>query len=410
MIDLLKVDTLEEAINKLYNQTFGESKLVLDEIIDVKDSLNRVLAEDLVSTINVPGFDRSTVDGYAVKATDTNASSETVPVFLNVVGESQMGEVCNIEIKNGECVYLPTGAMLPKGADACVMIENTENITDKKIAVYEAVGVGKSVIKAYDDVKINDVVLKKGRIINSSDIGLISSIGIKQIKVYKKWNVSIISTGDELISLDEEYRLGKIRDINTNMLSSFAIESGFNVIDSFLIKDEKEELENKIKSSMQKSDLVIISGGSSKGKKDTSSMVIDSVVSSKVLTHGIAIKPGKPTITGFDKSTSTIVIGLPGHPVASVFLFKLLVYNLYKKLHSIDIEDKSVIGTIIENIPASPGRMTIQLVNIDKDFNIKPIFARSGIIHSLSYADGYLIVDKDSEGINKGEKVKVYYL
>ena len=410
MIELLKVDSLEVAINKLYDLTFDEKNFFEVEEVDVSDSLNRVLAEDLISSINVPGFDRSTVDGYAVIASDTNASSETIPVFLNLIGESNMGEVCDIEIKNGECVYVPTGAMLPKNADACVMIENTENITNKKIAVYESVGVGKSVIKATDDTKINDVILKKGKLINSQDIGYILSIGIKKIKVYKKWNVSIISTGDELISIDDEYKIGKIRDINTNMLYSLSIECGFNVLDRCLVKDNEDELKNKVLSCMNNSDIVIISGGSSQGKKDASSNVINSLASSGVLTHGIAIKPGKPTITGYDKVSKTILIGLPGHPVASHFLFKFLIYGLYKKLLNIDYVDKIVYGKITENLPASPGRMTIQLVNIDKDLNVKPIFARSGIIHSLSNADGYLIVDKDSEGINIGEIVKVYYL
>ena len=410
MIDLLKVDSLEVAINKLYNEIYDELKFFETEDIDICDSLNRILAEDLISKINVPGFDRSTVDGYAVIASDTNASSETVPVFLNIIGESIMGEVCDLKINNGECVYVPTGAMLPKNANACVMIENTESITDKKIAIYESVGVGKSVIKANDDTKINDVILKKGRVIKPQDIGYISSIGIKKIKVYKKWNVSIISTGDELISLDEKYSIGKIRDINTNMLYSLSIEYGFNVIGKCLVKDSEEVLKNKVLSYMDTSNIVIISGGSSKGKKDASSNVINSLVSTGVLTHGIAIKPGKPTITGYDNNSKTIVIGLPGHPVASHFLFKFLIYGLYKKLLNINLKENVIYGKITENLPASPGRMTIQLVNIDKDLNVKPIFARSGIIHSLSNADGYLIIDKDSEGINIGEIVKVYYL
>lgn len=410
MIELLKVDSLEEAINKLYNETFEEEKFFETEEINICDALNRVLAEDLVSKINVPGFDRSTVDGYAVIASDTNASSETVPVFLNIIGESIMGEVCDIELHNGECVYVPTGSMLPKNANACVMIENTENITDKKIAIYEAVGVGKSIIKEFDDTKINDIILKKGKIINPQDIGYISSVGINKIKVYKKWNVSIISTGDELISSEDEYKIGKIRDINTNLLTSLSIECGFNVINKCLVKDNEDKLKKEVLSHMGDCEIIIISGGSSKGKKDASSNVIDSLVSTGVLTHGIAIKPGKPTITGYDKKSKTIVIGLPGHPVASAFLFKFLIYGLYKKILNIDLKDKIIYGKITENIPASPGRMTIQLVSIDKDTNIIPIFARSGIIHSLSDADGYLIVDKDSEGINKGDIVKVYYL
>ena len=410
MIDLLKVDSLEEAVKKLYNECVNNKFNIGIEEVPVKDSLNRILAEDILSKIDVPEFNRSTVDGYAVVAKDTEGANDSIPTFLDKVGESFMGEVTDIEIKNGECVYVPTGGMLPKGATACVMIEHTENITDDKIAIYESVAEGKYVIKKGDDIKINEVALKSGHIIKPADMGFLSSIAVDKIKVYKKLNITIISTGDELINENDKNCFGKIRNVNTNLLIGLSYKYNLNVIGTYLLKDDEKLIENTIRDAMKNSDIVVISGGSSKGKKDTSSLVIGRLTSSGVLTHGIAIKPGKPTITAYDKNTNTIVVGLPGHPVASAVLFKLVLIDVIYKLMEVYENEYTCEGTMTENIPASPGRMTFQLVNIDKDYNVTPIYGRSGLIHTLSLADGFIKMEINQEGINRGEKVKAYYL
>ena len=410
MLDLLKVDSLEETIDKLYDECVNNHFSVDIEEIDVKDSLGRVLACDVVSKIFVPEFDRSTVDGYAVIAKDTEGANDSIPTFLNIVGESLMGEACDISISNGECVYVPTGGMLPKGADACVMIEHTENITSKKIAVYDSVASGKSVIKRGDDIIEGMIVLGKGKKITPADMGFLSSVAVSKIKVYKKLRISIISTGDELIGENDKDVFGKIRDVNTNLLIGLSNKYGLSVVNNYLLKDNEELLEKTIKDAMNNSDIVVTSGGSSKGKKDASSIVIDRLTSSKVLTHGIAIKPGKPTITAYDNKTKTIVVGLPGHPVASAVLFKLIVVDTVRKLMGMNEIELVCEGTMTENIPASPGRTTIQLVSMDDKFNITPIYGRSGLIHTLSMADGFIKLELNQEGINKGEKVKMYYL
>ena len=409
MIDLLKVDSLEEAIQKLYNECVNNCFDIDAEDVDVRDSQNRVLAEDIYASVDVPNFDRSVVDGYAVIAKDTEAATDTIPTFLNIVGESFMGKPCDIDIKNGECVYVPTGGMIPLGATACVMVEYTENITDQKIAVYSSVADGKNVIKKGDDISKDTILLKKGKKLTSADIGYLSS-SVDVVKVYKKPSITIISTGDELIDYKDELTLGKIKNTNSNAIINLSRKYGFNVLNSFVLRDDEKLLEDTIKSAMQNSDVVVVSGGSSKGKKDASSIVIDRLTSSKVLTHGIAIKPGKPTITSYDNKTKTIVVGLPGHPTAAYILFKLVVVEVINKLMNVREHDLVCEGTITENIPASPGRKTIQLVNIDENFNVIPIYGRSGLTRILSDADGYIIIDTNQEGINKGDKVKVYYL
>ena len=409
-MELLKVDSLKDAKLKLYNSFIESKKGIKIEERQILDALDFVLAEKVVSSIAVPDFDRSVVDGYAVIASDTQGANDSIPTFLKIVGESKMGEPCEIEIKSGECVYIPTGSMIPKNSNACVMIENTESITDDKVAIYEAVADGKSVVRRGDDIKEGAVVFDAGRKLSSSDIAFLSSIGVYRVKVYKKWDITIISTGDELVDEKSEYRFGKIRDINTNLLSALSIKYGFNIVNKYLLKDDAGILENTLKNAMNDSDVVVISGGSSKGKKDTSSFVIDKVTSSGVLTHGIAVKPGKPTITGYDKDTNTLVVGLPGHPVASAVLFKLIVSDMYDMITNSDRKELVCEGTMSENMPASPGRMTFQLVKLDNNFNITPIFGRSGLIHTLSEADGYIVLDTDQEGIKKGDRIKVYYL
>lgn len=410
MLDLLKVDSLQEAIEKLYNQCISNSFVIDTEEIDVKDSYGRVLAEDIISNVDVPEFDRSAVDGYAVLAKDTEGATESIPTFLKVIGESKMGEVCELSLNSGECVYVPTGAMLPKNANACVMVEYVENITDDKIAVYNSVQEGKNVVKIADDISKSDVVLKKGKIISPADMGFLSSVAVSKIKVYKKLNINIISTGDELVNNDKDYKLGKIRDVNTNLLIGLSQKFNLNVINNYLLKDDEQLLEDTIIKAMKESDIVVVSGGSSKGKKDASSIVIDRLCSSKVLTHGIAIKPGKPTITAYDNNTNTIVVGLPGHPVASAILFRFVVVDIIYKIMNVDMNYYTCEGTITENIAASPGRMTIQLVNVDKDYNVKPIYGKSGLIRTLSQADGFIKLDINQEGLNKGDKVNVYYI
>ena len=410
MLDLLKVDSLQEAIDKLYNQCISNSFVIDTEEIDVKDSYGRVLAEDIISNVDVPEFDRSVVDGYAVLAKDTEGATESIPTFLKVVGESKMGESYDISINSGECVYVPTGGMLPKNANACVMVEYVENITDDKIAVFNSVQEGKNVVKKSDDISKSDVVLRKGKIISPADMGFLSSVAVSKIIVYKKLNITIISTGDELVDNDKDYKLGKIRDVNTNLLIGLSQKYNLNVINNYLLKDDEQLLEDTIIKAMKESDLVVVSGGSSKGKKDASSIVIERLCSSKVLTHGIAIKPGKPTITAYDNNTNTIVVGLPGHPVASAILFRFVVVDIIYKLMNVDINYYTCEGNITENIAASPGRMTIQLVNVDKDYNVKPIYGKSGLIRTLSQADGFIKLDINQEGLNKGDKVNVYYI
>lgn len=411
-MELFKVDKLNESVDKIYNECINSDFAVKKELIKIEEAFGRILAEDIVATEDSPMFDKSVVDGYAVIASDTSGATETIPTFLEIISVGQMGVPETVELVSGQCAYVPTGGMLPKNADAVVMIEHTEVFTEEKISVYSAVASGKNVVKKADDIKKGAILLKRGRKITSGDIGLLASLGISEVNVYKKLDICIISTGDELEShTAKNIPLAKIRDSNSNMLMSECIKYGFKVNSRYLIKDDENELYDVINKEKNKVDIVIVSGGSSKGKKDFTEIAIKNNSTTGILTHGIAIKPGKPTITAYDKINKTILVGLPGHPTACVILFRFLVVKLYEKLTDSNfVNEKSCMGKLTENIPASPGRETIQLTIVDKDYNVTPVIGKSALVKNLSIANSYIIIDIDNEGYNKNDYIKVFYL
>lgn len=409
-MELLKVEKLEVAQKKLFDKCIDSRFCIKEKTVDILDCLNFILSKDVYASIDVPTFRRSTVDGYAVISSDVSGASESVPCFLDIVGESLMGDECTHYLKSGECMYVPTGGMIPEGADAMIMVEWTEKFTDNKLSVYKSIASGNNVVNIGDDNKKGDLLLKKGRKLSPSDMGLLSSNGIKEVDVYDSLNVAIISTGDEVADISSEKKVSQVYDINTYTIFGECKKNKFNVNDKCLIKDDEKILYDTLKSMMQKNDVVVISGGSSKGKKDNTAKVIGDLCSSGVMTHGIAVKPGKPTIIGYDDSTKTIVIGLPGHPVASLLLFRLLVVNLYEKLTGADIYKVKVKGKMCENIVQSPGRTTFQLVTIDEDYNVHLVLGKSGLINTLAKADGYIVINDNVEGVNVGDIVDVYLL
>jgi len=433
-VELLKVDTIEEAVNKLGR--YADQLPLYTEETPHWDALGRILAEDIICRENIPGFRRSTMDGYAVRSLDTGGASDSIPTFLKVKGEVDMGKepLGNAAfVGHGECVYVPTGGMIPEGADAVVMVEYCENFGLDEIAVYTSVSTGNNSVLPGDDVRMDQVVLKRGRRLKPADIGLLSAIGQTAVKVYRPWRLSIFSTGDEIIDPYEIPAPGQVRDVNTFALIAQAKEMGFDVIHYEVVVDDEDVLRNKVESAMQVSDLVFISGGSSQGKKDATAKIIDDLTSTGVLTHGIAVKPGKPTITGFDEVSKTVLVGLPGHPVAAVLLFRIIAGSLWDMALEIMNEHKLryglsslvnqnvVIGKISQNIAASPGRKTFQLVKFIKILwcqtpenseipTVFPILGKSGLIRTMSEADGYIVMDVNDEGINCGELVKVFLL
>lgn len=406
----LQVDTISGARERLL-QEVGDNFLKM-ETVKLSEAYGKCLAEDIYAEENIPDFRRATVDGYAVKASDTQGAGESVPVFLSVVDEISIGKPALREIKNGECAYVPTGGMIPDGADAMVMVEYTELFDKRDAAVYSSVSAGNGVVQIGEDAKKGELLLSRGTVLHSAQTGVLASLGKHTVKVYAPWHITIISTGDELAEVGEEKERCQVYDINTHALYALAKEQGMTVDKAFSVKDEDEKIEQALKDALLCSDIVVISGGSSQGKKDMTADIIDKIAEPGVWTHGLALKPGKPTIVGMDKPSGTLLIGLPGHPVAAIMVFQLLLVWLQKNLRG-EKEAPGVPAVLSSNIPGAAGRAVCQTVKLEKEENgyrAIPVFGKSGLMHTLTQADGYVLVEADKEGICKGETVYVQLL
>jgi molybdopterin molybdotransferase len=411
---LLSVDTIDEAREKIVDRVKSWSlktkTISLDDVCGLSDA--PVLAEDLYAACDIPGFSRSTVDGYAVKAADTAGAGEAIPVFLKQAGSVSMGEPADFSIGPGECAYVPTGAMLPAGADAVVMVEYSE-AAGETIALYEAAAPGTGMAEAGEDIRKGELLLRRGTQIGAQEAGALAAAGKTIVPVFIPLTLSIISTGDELISPERDPCPGQIRDINTYMLKALAKKRAYQVVSIQVICDDQSQLETAVKEAMATCDVVAVSGGSSQGEKDLTAQIINRVANPGVFTHGLAVKPGKPTILGWDEESKTLLAGLPGHPVSAMMIFQILFGSLQDIIFSKTPHNFPVPARISSNIPGSPGRTVLLPVILRLNGNsylAEPVFGKSGMITTMTQADGYIIIDRNKEGLCKEEEVLVYLL
>jgi molybdopterin molybdotransferase len=408
VMKLLRVDTLEEARDKLRGVFAGRAPET--EMVRAADALGRTLAGDVVSGEAVPSFYRSSVDGYAVRSADTAGASESIPAFLEMIGEIPVGTAAGKAIGSGQCMYVPTGGMVPEGADAVVMVEYCEPFDADHVAVYEAVPFGGSVVVPGEDVKEGQLLLARGSVISPAGIGALAAAGIGEVPVYQPWRVSILSTGDELVMPGRRPGPGQVRDINSAALAASAAKAGFQVIRTRLLADDEALLEAAVREAMADSDLVLVSGGSSQGKKDVTCEVLDRVSGGGVFTHGLAIKPGKPTILGFDSESGALLMGLPGHPVAALTVFGLLAFWLWRELTG-QREEWPAMARMRTNLASAPGKLTcvpVRLYRGADGYEAEPVLGKSGLITTMSQADGYVKVEMNREGLKRGEWVEIH--
>ena len=328
-MELLNVKSVNEA-KKILEENFGSYKLEKEKI-SVINAAGRYLAEDVKAADPVPAFNRSTKDGYAVRSIDISGAAETLPAFLRLIGEVPMGSTAELNVKAGEAAYVPTGAMIPEGADAIVMIEYTEMLTDDELAVYRPSSVKENIINKGEDMDEGAVVLKTGKFLRPADLGVMTSVGVTEVTVFRKPTVSVISTGDEIVPADSRPAPGMVRDINTYTISAAAERLGFEVESLHVVSDVEEELEKTLRACHERNDLVLLSGGSSVGKKDYSVTAIAALGSPGIQCHGIAFKPGKPTIIA--NAGGKPVIGLPGHPVSALVVLGIMAGLLIRLMN-----------------------------------------------------------------------------
>ncbi|MDD3168401.1 MAG: molybdopterin-binding protein, partial [Eubacteriales bacterium] len=295
---LLKVDTVKEVKDKLKLYFNAEGVKPPAESVPLRDAVHRYLTEEICSDTDIPQFTRSVVDGFAVIAKDTFGTGENAPVFLEVAGAVEMGKACRIKLESGQAVYVPTGGMLPEGADAVVMVEYTETLDEKTIAVYKAAAPNSGIMNRGDDFKEGQRLFQRGHRITVKDVGMLAAIGKDYVSVYKKPRVSILSTGDEIIDITEIPKQGEVRDINSYTIAAFAEATGARIGLIQKVPDVDHQLRGALEAALAESDIVLLSGGSSAGNKDMTAETIDAMGKPGVITHGIAMKPGKPTIIG----------------------------------------------------------------------------------------------------------------
>lgn len=376
------------------------------ETVLLASAMGRVLAEDIAAGEYVPDFDRSTVDGYAVRARDTFGCTDSIPAILPLQGEVLMGEGAEFELNPESCVAVPTGGAVPKGADSVVMLEYTEDYGDGTIGISRPVAPGENMIFRGDDVYPGKVILRKGRVLSSQDIGALAAIGKAQVPVVKKLTIGVISTGDELVPPEVAPGPGQVRDVNGPMLEAMLAAFGARVIHYGIVPDKEDLLSETVHKAVAECDAVLLSGGSSVGVKDAACRIIESMGS--LLLHGIAIKPGKPTILG--KAGAKPLVGLPGHPVAAYFITKLFVLPLLSKLMGRQQERYTVAAKITENVSANHGRSQYHCCKIERrngELYACPIRGKSGLITTLAGADGYFCIGRDCEGLPQGATIQV---
>ncbi len=382
------------------------------ETVSILNSVNRFLAIDIYANAAVPHFNRSTVDGYAIKTSDVKGACDTLPSSLFIVGEVIMGQPYNKPLSTGEAIYVPTGGVLPQGADAVVMIEDTEVLNKNELFVYKKLAPKENVLFIGEDIKEDTIVLNKGHQIKAQDLGLLTAIGYTDVKVFKKIRFTVISTGDEIIHPNKAPRIGEIRDINTYTISGIIEERNHALVDIHVIKDNEYLLKEVMEKSIEKSDVVVISGGSSVGERDLTTKILNEIETDSVFVHGIAMKPGKPTV--FAKVKDKLVFGLPGQPASAFMVFQTFISHIESVLLG---KEKSLLfyieATLAKNVHSTPGRETYQMVKViekKEGYLAEPIYGKSGTMSLITEADGFIIIPVQKEGIQRNEKVKVYKL
>ena len=400
---MLYVKTPEDVL-ALIKEEF--SPLGQGETVSLSAAMGRILAEDIAAGEYVPNFDRSTVDGFAVRARDTFGCTDAIPAILPLQQTVQMGQGADFSLNAEACVAVPTGGAVPKGADSVVMLEYTEDYGDGTIGISRPVAPGENMIFRGDDVFPGKVILQKGRVLSSADIGALAAIGCVRVPVVKKLTVGVISTGDELVPPEVQPCPGQIRDVNSPMLEAMLTAFGCHVINYGIVIDDEALLTQKVRQAAAECDAVLLSGGSSVGVKDAACRIIESM--GRLLLHGIAIKPGKPTILG--KAGPKPLVGLPGHPVAAYFITKLFVLPLLGRLSGRDMTAFTVTAKVTESISANHGRAQYHCCRLtprDGEVWAEPIRGKSGLITTLAGADGYFCIDRDCEGLPKNAEIQV---
>jgi len=386
---------------------------VATERVAVPDAAGRVLAKDIRAPIDLPHFARSYMDGFAVRASDTASASAERPVRLRITGTVAMGHPAAGRVDAGAAHRIPTGGMLPRGADAVVMVEHTTETPEGEVEVRHAARSGEHVMQRGEDVRRGDLLFQRGRRFRAQDVGALSGAGITRVDVYRRPRVALIATGDEIVPPEQRPKPGQVRNINHHALRAMIAAEGGITVDFGVVPDRQVLIERALGRALRTADLVLISGGSSVGTKDLTPLVIRNAPRSAILVHGIRVKPGKPTLIA--RAAGRPIIGLPGHPVSALVIFEVFAVPLLRMLagepaaRSLEPRRRTL-ARLAAPITSIAGRDDFARVTLEwhgAEPVATPIAGGSAEIFSLVHADGLVRVGRDVTNLAADSTVEV---
>jgi molybdopterin molybdotransferase len=385
--------------------------VVETEDIALGDAAGRVLAEAVCSDVDLPDFRRATMDGYAVQGASTFGASEGNPAYLSLRGRVPMGQRPDFAVGPGEAARIATGGMLPEGADSVIMIEHTEAVDATLVEAYKSVAPGQNMIEVGEDVARGQEILSPGRRIRPQEAGLLAAFGRGRVKVFRRPVVAIVSTGDEVVPVEQAPGPGRIRDINTYTLAGLVASAGGVAMPLGIVRDDPDDLRAKCEVALTRVDMVLVSGGSSVGTRDFTIEVLSGLPATEILVHGISISPGKPTILA--RVGQKPFWGLPGHVVSAMVVFEVVVRPFIEHQAGVgqDLGSRRWLkARLTRNLASAQGRtefVRVRLFEENGELWARPVLGKSGLIHTMVQADGLVRIGLNIEGIEKGSRVGV---
>jgi len=387
---------------------FRPRRRTASETVPLGDALRRVPGEPVIAPHPLPGFARSTVDGYAVRAADTYGVSEGLPGYLTLAGAVLMGTEPTTAVTSGTAVVMPTGGALPPGADAVVMIEYTAETMPGTIEVVRPVAPGEGVVRADEDAKPGDAIIGGGRPLRPQDLGMLAAAGVTSVTVRKKPVVTIFSTGDEVVPADTaELKPGQVRDATATALAALTADAGGEPVYGGIVPDDPGALEKALRDVLPASDVLVISAGSSVGVRDETATAVARLGEPGIWCHGLAIKPGKPTLLA--DCAGVPVIGLPGNPRSALVVFRLIGMPVIRMVGGCEAAppQPSTRARLSRDLASAAGRLDVVQVTVGEDGMATPVFGLSALLSVLTAADGYIVIPDDATGLAAGSEVDV---
>jgi molybdopterin molybdotransferase len=401
--EFFTVKTVSEVLT-----SFRPSHRTAIETIGLDAAFGRIPAGDVQAREALPGFDRGSVDGYAVRARDTFGASESIPAYLRVTGTVRMGAAAEDPVDSGAAVAIPTGGMLPPGADAVVMIEHTQEAIPGTIEVIRPVAPGENVVRFDEDVAAGGAIAVAGRPLRAQDVAMLAAAGVAEIAVHTLPLVTILATGDEVDPPDTPaLRPGHVRDALSASIGALVREAGGRAAPPQIVPDQGSALRDALHDALQASDVVVVCAGSSVGARDETAGAIAALPGAEIWCHGLAIKPGKPTLLA--DADGIPIIGLPGNPRSALVVFRLIGMPLVRRVGGWTVEPRqgSLSAALSRDVPSAAGRLDVVQVRLGADGAAEPIFGPSALLSVLTAADGFVIVPEDANGLSAGEPVEV---